>query len=359
MLCFGETCLAKLTKNALSTDEVPKLAARWCRAVFVGYDRETNEYVLHTQGRLLKTRAIQRLTKEKRWSSEALQEIEATPYSMYRKPELERIFMRDPSLEVEERLRGGRQQWKTARDIRLYERDFIAHGYTAHGCERCGWALQYGWAMPCTSGHSKECRDRMREAIRSSGEPGRKRVEDNELRRHQKAERSAATAAEGEQEGQEGRDGDRGMVAHRFDEFDFEAPEASGGTLNTQMNEHNLQDADHPRHACEASAFGGSVEEPTYVGALASQDHCYNKCLSNSNCGGIAVCESHEVIVPHYVRLCKGEFEAGRGGGEFEAGGRGEIEASERTMCCIHTCNCPYAKSERRLRRQVQRPPGS
>ena len=46
MACFGETCLAKLHKGDIGKEEVPKLAARWCRAVLLGYDRDTNEYIL-------------------------------------------------------------------------------------------------------------------------------------------------------------------------------------------------------------------------------------------------------------------------------------------------------------------------
>jgi len=42
MACFGEICLAKLGKAALTKEEVPKLAARWCRGVFLGYDRYKN-----------------------------------------------------------------------------------------------------------------------------------------------------------------------------------------------------------------------------------------------------------------------------------------------------------------------------
>ena len=49
----------------------------------------------------------------------------------------------------------------------------------------------------------------MREAIRSSGELGRKRVEDNELRRQRKDEMSATAPAEGEKDDEIGR-------MHRF-----------------------------------------------------------------------------------------------------------------------------------------------
>ena len=96
MVCFGEMCLARLNNSVIAKEEVPKLAARWCRAVFLGYDRDTNEYAFHTQGQTLKTRALQRITKDKRWNCEALQEVKLSPHSLYKKPEVDKMFTKDP-----------------------------------------------------------------------------------------------------------------------------------------------------------------------------------------------------------------------------------------------------------------------
>lgn len=53
MVGFGETCLFKLpVKGPEAHDEDGKLKARWCRGVFLGYDRVTNEYVFHSSGRI-------------------------------------------------------------------------------------------------------------------------------------------------------------------------------------------------------------------------------------------------------------------------------------------------------------------
>ena len=82
----GETCLCKFAKKGTCYDEQGKLAARWCRGVFLGYDRLTNEYILHTQGRILKSRAIQRLVADRRWSADAIEEIRTRPQDAYRKP---------------------------------------------------------------------------------------------------------------------------------------------------------------------------------------------------------------------------------------------------------------------------------
>jgi len=175
MVGFGETCLAKLTKRAVAQEGVPKLAPRWTKAVFLGYHRETHEYSFHTQGRLLRTRALQRVPTGSRWNAEALQEVKVTPYSLYQKPDTEAILARDPSIAVEQRMQTGD---KEKRDVYLRQSDFQQHGYTAEGCPRCDVAIRYGWDTPCTASHSYECRRRMREAIRDSGPAGKRRVED-------------------------------------------------------------------------------------------------------------------------------------------------------------------------------------
>ena len=86
MVGFGEVCLAKLNKHLVAHDAVPKLAARWCRALFLGYDRDSNEYMMYGHGRVLRTRALQRVPFDQRWSPEALQEVHLSPYALYRRP---------------------------------------------------------------------------------------------------------------------------------------------------------------------------------------------------------------------------------------------------------------------------------
>ena len=75
----------------------------------MGYDKESNDYVL--QGSVLKTRAIQRLPASRRWSAKALEEIVATLYNLYEKPDPGRPFIGDPSLASEWRLPVALQIW--------------------------------------------------------------------------------------------------------------------------------------------------------------------------------------------------------------------------------------------------------
>ena len=67
-VCFGEEVLMKLNKAQVEQNEVAKLAARWKQGVFLGYDRDSNEYVVFTEGKLMKTRTIQRVPMAQRWS---------------------------------------------------------------------------------------------------------------------------------------------------------------------------------------------------------------------------------------------------------------------------------------------------
>ena len=85
MVGLGEVCLAKLSKRAVAQADVPKLAPRWTTAVFLGYSRDTHEYFFHARGRVIKSRALQRVPLASRWSMKALEEVHATPYSAHRR----------------------------------------------------------------------------------------------------------------------------------------------------------------------------------------------------------------------------------------------------------------------------------
>ena len=121
-----------------------------------------------------------------------------TPHSLYRRPDPDVIFMRDPAVVAERQ----RESAKNVRDINLRVQDFETHGLTGSGCPRCAWALRHGWEVPSKLSHSAECRGRMREAIRSSGDAGRERVEAYERRRAQTAPQPDANAADAPAEGE-------------------------------------------------------------------------------------------------------------------------------------------------------------
>ena len=161
----------------------------------------SSEYVYFSQGKIFKTRAVQRVPIERRWSTEALQEVRVAPHALYQRPEPGVLFKKDPSVEVQQRVED---KHVVVRDMNLRKQDFEGpggHGYTEDGCRRCRWAIDHGWAAPTALSHSAECRARLREAIRASGEAGRLRVEAFERRRDQWLAKKVEDApAEGEQE---------------------------------------------------------------------------------------------------------------------------------------------------------------
>ena len=84
MVGFGEICLFKLpSKGPEAHGADGKLAGRWCRGAFLGYDRLSNEYVFQCGGRIGKSRALQRVVPDRRWSALVLQEVTASPYGTF------------------------------------------------------------------------------------------------------------------------------------------------------------------------------------------------------------------------------------------------------------------------------------
>jgi hypothetical protein len=197
-VAFGEECLGKFAVKGPSHDERGKLGSRWFKGVFLGYDRLTAEYVLYTQGKVVKTRALQRRAEGSRWNGDALEEVKTSPYALYRRPDAEVVFQHDPSAR---RQAAAESKKIVVRDINLRQEDFAEHGMTQNGCSRCNWAIRYGWEMGSSLSHSEECRVRMREAIRGSGPAGKARVEAWEDRKRKAtAANEPDVSAEGEKQ---------------------------------------------------------------------------------------------------------------------------------------------------------------
>ena len=85
-LSFGESCLAKLNDAQVNSQTVAKLAPRWCRGVFLGYDRNSNEFIVNADSGIVKTCAVQRTPVSQRWPAKELQKVKDSPYSLYVKP---------------------------------------------------------------------------------------------------------------------------------------------------------------------------------------------------------------------------------------------------------------------------------
>jgi len=202
--------------------------------VFLGYHRETHEYVFHARGRVIRSRALQRVPANARSSMRAPEEVRASPYSMYRKPDEDAVIVPDPSLAAEQERRAREL---VRRDIALKRSDFEKHGYTGDGCPRCDYAIRFGWDYHSTHSHSTACRDRLREAIRSSGPAGQRRIEDMEKRKQEFVD-VQPQAIEG-QEGVLGEKEDEDKVPEKF------VPFADDGMEDNEQAEHQSEEAMH------------------------------------------------------------------------------------------------------------------
>ena len=146
----------------------------------LGYDTHSNEYICHSRERLVKSRTLQKVPMEKRWSRDAMQEVRAPPHSVYARPDANTVFIKDPSVAVEAKYDAQRHK---VRDMKLGKKYFGDHGYTADGCDRCDWAVRFRWEAKTTKSHSKGCEQRMRKATMDSGEKGKARVNASGVRR--------------------------------------------------------------------------------------------------------------------------------------------------------------------------------
>ncbi len=138
LVAFGEECLGKFATKGPSHDEDGKLRPRWFRGVLLGYDRLTAEYVLYSQNKVLKTRALQSVPEDRRWNGDAPEEVRISPCALYQRPRPEIVFRKDPSIAKQQM---AEKKLVLVRGINLRKDDFIGdggHGLTQSGCSRCG-----------------------------------------------------------------------------------------------------------------------------------------------------------------------------------------------------------------------------
>ena len=71
---FGEVVNYKL-----GTDDLGDLDARWASGVWLGKRWKSTEHLVHTNGEVIKCRAVSRKPLEERWNGDAIESIVATP----------------------------------------------------------------------------------------------------------------------------------------------------------------------------------------------------------------------------------------------------------------------------------------
>ena len=100
-LNFAELVLYKLPAKGPMHDPDGNMGAQWAEAVFLGYSRASNTYIVHTADGITTARTMRRRPENERWSADRLASLQATPWSIYDRPAT-RIRFRVDALAVAE-----------------------------------------------------------------------------------------------------------------------------------------------------------------------------------------------------------------------------------------------------------------
>jgi len=213
---FGEQVLYKPMK----TIKIDKSEARWLRGTWIGIIDHSNEHIIGTEEGVVKCRAIHPREKASKWDIDAMMKIKGTPWKPNPNRRSLRITTRikiddeddseceneDPDKapedigedfevkigeeEDEEMQREAVRQEKEkerfkskhGKSLKMYimKEDVIKYGYTPR-CPGCKYLLG---ERKNIEGHNKECKERIREAMRTDPEDAH-RVEKDEKKQEQ------------------------------------------------------------------------------------------------------------------------------------------------------------------------------
>ena len=191
---FGERVLWKLPTKGPNSQPDGNMGARWEDGVFVGYNRNSNTFIILTKDGKKAVRSINRYPEQTRWSADGIAKIKATPWS-------ERETA-DPIVRFQEPITDKNDAAlappRALERFRINAQDFRTHGYT-DGCPQCSHIQRYGQGR-AGGIHNDPCRDRMIKAIGDTT-IGRQRLDDYEQRvnRSMVEQIERADAKEGEQ----------------------------------------------------------------------------------------------------------------------------------------------------------------
>ncbi len=127
MLWFGECVLYKLPTKGPQSNPDGNMGTQWREAVFLGYSRNANTYIVGNIHGTVATRSLMRRPMDNRWSRERLAQIRATPWS-------ERVIV-DPRVRFEEPAEvepspPAPERAIQPRRFRINKADLERHGYT-------------------------------------------------------------------------------------------------------------------------------------------------------------------------------------------------------------------------------------
>ena len=156
LLSIFERVLYKLPMKGPQSRPDGNMGTKWADAVFLGYHRSSNSYIVCNSEGVTTTRSLARRPESERWCADSCARIQATPWSLYEKPEPE-VRFNEPATE------GGAvssdDHVPALRRMRINKADLDRFGYTV-GCPQCRHTEEHGLAKPGAT-HTPTCRARI------------------------------------------------------------------------------------------------------------------------------------------------------------------------------------------------------
>ena len=169
LLGFGECCLYMLQRKSQDRSLEGTLGSKWKEGIFLGYSRDSNEYLLwcsESKG-VVRARSIQRKPESQRYDPELLGQVNQRPQDMFYRASAAPSGRREPQDDLDERLAPEDEPPKTRitgqHDLRVTLQDLKDFGYTELGCQRCDHIRAHGHGRDCVYAHSAACRSRIKE----------------------------------------------------------------------------------------------------------------------------------------------------------------------------------------------------
>ncbi len=177
LLGFCEVILYKFPIKGPRAQPTGNMGAIGGEGIFVGYDRQSNTFIVQTENGTVRARSVTRRPESERWSAEGIARITDMPDEFSDKTDRPRVRFTQPASEQGPTAEGVRAA--AIRRLRINKSDLVTYGYDEN-CTQCRHIVRYGRARP-GGAHSERCRQRLVEAM-SQTEVGRARLAEQDDR---------------------------------------------------------------------------------------------------------------------------------------------------------------------------------
>ncbi len=153
------------------------MRARRETGVWLGKLWRSDEHILASRGKIVRSKEIRPLPEDETWSREAIEAIKATPWNL--DPNTNEPGGVIPIVVRADHVPETDQTWRTApKAVKVERSDLREFGYTKD-CKKCE-KLRRGEQDQVSRGHSEACGRRIVQELRTGNTKQRKRVEQEE-----------------------------------------------------------------------------------------------------------------------------------------------------------------------------------